>query len=94
MRVSHGKTKTCWPRKDTIRRHNKAKRWGIAWPSKQALRTIKRTIRAIKLNQHAWNPTKNKKYHGKQLDNGCLRYLHYYPKRKSTIRTIESNLQV
>ena len=85
MHADQGKIIICW--------HNKAKRRGITGPLEQTLGTIRRTKRAIKTNQHAWNSTKNKKYHGYQLDNGCLRCLHYYPKREPTVRTIESNLQ-
>ena len=46
----------------------------------------------IKTDQYAWNPTKNKNYHGKQPDDGCLRYFHYYPKRESTVIITELNL--
>ena len=49
-------------------------------------------MRKIKTNQSTRNPTKDKNDHGKELDNGCLRYFHYHPKRKPTVRTIKLNL--
>ena len=84
MRVSRGKTKICW--------YNASEWNGHTWLLKQTLGTTRRTKRATKAKRTTWDPTKNKNHYGKQLDNGCLRYLHYYPERKSFVRIPELNL--